>query len=68
MYTNFPEHDSMNDCPKCGKRSLAKVSDQRYQCIWCRFYRDLSNDRGPGDGGSFLFLLFIGALLLVVLL
>lgn len=30
------------ECPKCGRKGLVKQSNDVYQCLWCRFRRDLS--------------------------
>lgn len=63
-------NDLLQDCPKCGKRALAKISDHRYQCVWCRFYRDLSRGGfgGNGDNGFpvFIAIAIIVALLIIV--
>lgn len=45
------DHGNLPECPRCGKRSLARLSEHRYQCLWCGFYRDFS--RGGGLAGGF---------------
>ena len=68
MNSNYFDHsDSLHECPKCGKHALARISDQRYQCVWCRFYRDFSNNRGS-DGSFGSILLFLVGLFVVFLL
>lgn len=69
MHSDLIERETLHECPQCGKNSLAKISDHRYQCVWCRFYRDLSQHRGFGnDIGGILLVFFLGALLLALLL
>lgn len=50
MLSDRLDHDNLYECPRCGKRSLARISDHRYQCLWCRFYRDCS--RGGWNSGG----------------
>ena len=67
MYPDSREHsEQLHNCPKCGKHSLARVSEQRYQCVWCRFRRDLSQEGGFDGSESFLLFLFLGALIFVL--
>lgn len=63
---------TLHECPNCGRRALAQVSSERYECLWCNFYRDLSQPRGiirPGrmDGGLFLIIVFTVIVGLVLL-
>lgn len=48
MSLDIYQHDAL-ECPRCGKRTLVQKSQNRYQCLWCHFQRDLS---GPGLGGG----------------
>jgi ribosomal protein L37E len=34
--------NTLEECPKCGKHSLAQRGHDKYQCLWCGFYRDIS--------------------------
>lgn len=50
------------ECPNCGRKALAQISSERYECLWCDFHRDLSRRHsvtptGRIDGGAFLFIL-----------
>lgn len=40
--------NSFEECPKCGKHSLAQQSQDKYRCLWCGFYRDFSKTEGTG--------------------
>ncbi|MGB7441947.1 MAG: hypothetical protein WA919_12820 [Coleofasciculaceae cyanobacterium] len=52
------------ECPKCGKHSLIRRSNDQYHCLWCGFYRNLSQ---PEAGNIFLVAAAL-ALVFVVLL
>ena len=39
---------SLEECPKCGKHSLAQQGQDKYHCLWCGFYRDISPPQGRG--------------------
>ncbi|NEP55636.1 MAG: hypothetical protein F6K31_01125 [Symploca sp. SIO2G7] len=51
----------LEECPKCGKHSLAQQAHNKYHCLWCGFYRDISPPEGRG-------LLLIATILVLVLL
>lgn len=53
-------HETLHECPKCGKRSLAQIGQERFECVWCDFRRDLSEPYWGGGG-------LIGALLAALL-
>jgi len=36
------EPDHLMECPECGKRALVKQNNTIYQCLCCRFRRDVS--------------------------
>jgi uncharacterized protein (DUF983 family) len=42
------EPDHLMECPDCGKRALVKQNNTIYQCLSCRFRRDVS-DAGWND-------------------
>ncbi len=48
-------HETLHECPNCGKRSLAQIGQERFECLWCGFRRNLSDHRwgsgGNGGGG-----------------
>lgn len=49
MKPDFLEMSSaLSECPKCGKHSLAQPSHDKYHCLWCGFYRDISSPSGDG--------------------
>lgn len=49
MKPEFLEHrNCLDECPQCGKHSLAQRSHDQYQCLWCGFYRDMSQSQGVG--------------------
>ena len=51
MLSDWLDRENLHECPRCGKRSLARISEHRYQCLWCRFYRDCSRGAwGSGRG------------------
>lgn len=52
------------ECPKCGKKSLIRRSNEQYHCLWCGFHRNLSQ---PEAGNIFLMAAAL-ALVLIVLL
>lgn len=49
--------ETLHECPRCGKRALAQVSHDRFECLWCRFRRDLSEPNLVGGGGFWAALL-----------
>lgn len=53
--------NTLDECPKCGKHSLAQQGHDKYHCLWCGFYRDISQPERRG-------LLFIAAIFVVVLI
>ncbi len=53
--------NALEECPKCGKHSLAQQGHDKYHCLWCGFYRDISQ---PEEEKLFL----VGAIFVVVLL
>lgn len=55
-------HDTMHECPKCGKRALTRVGEGRFHCIWCGFQRNISDGEHSYMGGP------LGGLALVSLL
>jgi predicted nucleic-acid-binding Zn-ribbon protein len=55
-------HDAMHSCPKCGKRSLARVGEGHFHCLWCGFRRNITEGEYSYNGGP------LGALLVVSLL
>ncbi len=62
MKPEFIETRNMLDeCPKCGKHSLAQQGHDKYHCLWCGFYRDISQPQG-GE------LLIAAAIFVVVLI
>jgi ribosomal protein S27AE len=47
MKPDFLEvRNTLDECPKCGKRSLAQSGSDKYHCLWCGFYRDISEPEG----------------------
>jgi ribosomal protein L37E len=40
--------NTLPECPRCGKSSLAQLSRNKYQCLWCGFNRDLSEPEWTG--------------------
>ena len=58
------DQDHPTYCPECGKRALVRQSNNNYQCLSCRFNRDLSS-YNSGDG---LIWLVIIALVVTALL
>ena len=62
MYESRDNSHVLCECPNCGRRALAQISNERYECLWCDFYRDLSHRHGlirtgRGNGGAFFFIL-----------
>lgn len=56
--------DILHDCPKCNKKALAQVEPGVFECIWCGFRRDVTQ-----QGGFWSALLALGgAGLLLILL
>jgi ribosomal protein S27AE len=53
--------NTLDECPKCGKHSLAQRGNDEYHCLWCGFYRDISHPEGGG-------LLIVGAIFVVILM
>lgn len=51
----------LQECPKCGKRSLAQKGRDRYHCLWCGFDRDISRSEGAN-------IFFIAAIFIVALI
>jgi ribosomal protein S27AE len=61
MKSNFLEiRNALEECPKCGKHSLAQQGHDKYHCLWCGFYRDISQPSGEG--------LFLAAVIFAVVL
>jgi hypothetical protein len=49
------QHETMHECPECGKRSLARINASRFHCLSCRFDRDvdqIDTTKKPTDGGK----------------
>ena len=55
--------NSLEECPKCGKHSLAQRGEDKYQCLWCGFYRDLSAEP---EGVGMLFMAGVFVMVLIV--
>lgn len=55
----------LEECPQCGKHSLARHGEDKYHCLWCGFYRDISAQ--PSGGGRGVIVAIILAFLLVAL-
>jgi hypothetical protein len=51
----------LDECPNCGKHSLAQNGSDKYHCLWCGFYRDISQPEGG-------FMVFAAAIFIVVLI
>jgi ribosomal protein S27AE len=56
--------NDMMECPKCGKHALVERSQDRYQCLWCDFHKNLS----PSESAGSQLLWFALALLCLILL
>lgn len=52
MLSDWLDRDNLHECPRCGKRALARISEHRFQCLWCRFYRDCSRGGWTSGGGA----------------
>jgi hypothetical protein len=62
MKPEFLEARNMLDeGPKCGKHSLAQQGHDKYHCLGCGFYRDISQPEGRG-------LLLVATIFAVVLI
>lgn len=67
-------HETLHECPNCGKRALVQIGQERFECLWCGFRRNLSDHhwrRGGGNGGGGgmgLLAVVTGVTLVVVLL
>jgi hypothetical protein len=59
------EPDHLMECPDCGKRALVKQNNTIYQCLCCRFRRDVSD---PGWNDASVGLLAIVLIFLAVFL
>ncbi len=55
--------NALEECPKCGKHSLAQQGHDKYHCLWCGFYRDISSSSGEG-----MFLIATLVLLILIVL
>ncbi len=65
MKPDFLEmRNALEECPKCGKPSLAQQSPDKYHCLWCGFYRDISSS----EGGGMVFIATVILLTLIVFL
>lgn len=53
MYDLKEHSHTLMECPNCGKRALAQTSSERYECLWCNFYRDLAHRHGLSRSGRF---------------
>lgn len=58
------EQDQLMECPQCSKKALVKHSGNIYQCLNCRFKRDLSDVIANGETNWFLIFILAIALLL----
>ena len=58
--------ETLQECPKCGKRALAQIGQERFECLWCGFHRNLAEPHWGGGGG--LWGALAAALLLLVFL
>lgn len=55
--------NALEECPKCGKHSLAQQGHDKYHCLWCGFYRDISS-----SSGAEMFLIATLVLLVLIVL
>jgi ribosomal protein S27E len=53
--------NSLDECPNCGNHSLAQTGSDKYQCLCCGFYRDISQP----EGGV---MVFVAAIFFIVLI
>ncbi|MEM0978736.1 MAG: hypothetical protein AAGH78_00545 [Cyanobacteria bacterium P01_H01_bin.58] len=53
------KREVLHECPKCGKRALAQIGQERFECLWCGFRRNLAESNWGGGG-------ILGALLAVL--
>jgi hypothetical protein len=60
-------HDAMHVCPKCGKRSLTRVGEGRFHCLWCGFRRNITDGELSYQGGFFGGLLLLSFLAVMLM-
>ncbi|NER78728.1 MAG: hypothetical protein F6K42_03955 [Leptolyngbya sp. SIO1D8] len=56
--------ETLHECPRCSKRSLAQIGQERFECLWCGFKRNFAEPHWGGGSGALLTALLV---LLVIL-
>jgi len=65
MKPNFSDdRNVLGECPNCGRYFLAQQAHDKYHCLCCGFYRDVSQS----EGREMLFLIAIFAFIVMGLL
>jgi hypothetical protein len=62
MTPSFYGHEHP-ECPRCGHHSVVQMGENKYGCLNCNWYRDLSNGSAP----EFFFFLFLAGIFLFLM-
>lgn len=61
------ETEPLLECPSCGRRALVRQNNTLYQCLYCSFRRDLSDENIRSSSLGIWILIVLSTVVLLTL-